>query len=515
MMKKTTAFTRILAILLCLMMATVLFASCGGKTNPPTEPTGTTAGGDATQAPGNSGDDGKVEVDYRTLLPEGTFDWEKLTVLCMDSREEQLAYDDAENANAFQKAIIARNAFMEEKYEIEFDFVAKAGGMETFNAEVTKDALAGTATFDIVMPDYYYKLETSGYFVNLCEYDNILNFENDYWVSGWNDKVIISNTMFSAVGFLNNDILSSCEVVFCNEYVAMDLGIQGQVYDAVKNKTWTLETMMSLMEMNSNDTEGDGWGPEDVYGLTYNLWSGRALLAGCGLKLVTMEDGEISFLITSENNINVFNKVKTFLTGTNYSYYGGGAGVYDTHERGERWIFGGSRALFNVNNFGTANFWNVNMQLNADAYAMYPLPMLDSTQADYITPIMGTAVQMILKNADNIEMSAKIMEAWNILSYLDTRPAYYDQMLKSKYSATPKVAEMVDLIVSKLDISFEFINSAHFGYIADAPFDLIDPNNAAGAAGKGFASHMGPYSQAMDKYLTDYLKAYGVGVSND
>lgn len=510
-MKKTTAYIRIMAILLCLMMTMVMVASCGGKTNPPDTTGSGTGDNAATTAP--SEDDDKTQVDYRTLLPEGKYDWAEVNVLCMDSREATLTYDDEASANVFQKAIMTRNTSIEERFEVELKFSAKSGGMETFNGFVTKDAMSGTASFDIVMPDYYYKLETTGYFVNLCKYDYILNFDNEYWVSGWNDKATINNTMFSAVGFLNNDIMSSCEVVYCNEYVALDLGIQGQVYEAVKNKTWTLETMMSMMEMYSNDTTGDGWGPEDIYGLTYNLWSGRAILAGCGLKLVSIDGDNISFSIVNETNLKIFDKVKTFLTGTNYSYYGGGAGVYDGHERGERWVFGQSRALFNVNSFGTAEFWNVNMELNADAYAMYPLPMLDSTQADYITPMMGTAVQMILSNANDVEMSAKILEAWNILSYLDTRPVYYNQMLKSRYSASPQVAEMVDLIISKLDIDFAFINSAHFGYIADAPFDLIDPDNAQGASGKGYASYMGPYSQRMDGYLADYLKAYGVGAN--
>ncbi|MGM9683546.1 MAG: hypothetical protein ACI3XQ_08100, partial [Eubacteriales bacterium] len=452
-MKKINKSLRLLSLFLVVLMVSSLIVSCGKGKNE--EETTTEGGsGNVSTTESVSGDGETEPIDYRTLMPEADYDGVQVDILYLDGRDEAL-FCDQEDKDTFGKEVALRNDYIEDKYNVDLNFLM-ARGESGFHSECNAAIMSGDSPYDIVMPDFYYRLETTGYFVNLRDYSSILKFDNPYWVSKWNDNATINGRLYSAVGYMGTDFISACEAIFCNEYVAKDLKLGNQVYEAVKNKTWTLETMLGMMKKNSSDVSGDGvWDTNDNYGLAYNLWGGRALLSGCGLWLSEFNDGMPEFTLVTDKNINVFDTVKAFLCDNEYCYYGGSGTKYDTPSTGDRWVFMNGRALFETMCLSYAK--NLSQQWNAEGYGMYPMPMLDTDQEDYITPLRGSITQMIMLNAEDIEMSATILEAFNILSYTDLRTVYLDDMLKSRYSGSPQIAEMVDLIVDKVNVDFAYI----------------------------------------------------------
>lgn len=502
-MKRKT-FLRTLCALLALLMTFAVFASCAKDEVDGEEDTS----GEVTTAAPTGGDD-TVEVDYRTLLPNAYYDNADFNILLTDGRQGRYEFvgDDLSEATLLQRALYERNTYVEETYGVVFEFIYPSGGDSAFNSAVAADVASGNCEYDVVMPDYYYGVETKGYLENLNKYD-AFNFDNPYWVSGWNDKAEVNGIMYSAVGYMNIDIMTNAMGVFCNEYVALDLGISEQIRESVISGDWTLETMTEYMKQYTVDAGNDGiYNFEDSYGLGYNLWSGRAFLYGCGLEMTSFENGTVSINIMSDKNSKIFDEVKTFLYRDNLSYYGGRSGwdAFDGPE-GDTKLFLAGRALFE----SYCVSYGETIAKTFERFSIYPMPKLDvELQEDYITPNMGTCVQGILKGVKNAEMSATILEALNILSYLDCRPVYYEQVLKTRLQSSEEGAEIMEVIISNISVTFEFVNTASFGMLADRAFDAIDPSGYdASVAGKGYFSAMGSIEKSAKIQLENFLERY-------
>lgn len=483
--------------MLALLMTIAVFASCKKDT----EDEETTGGANTTVTTSGGGDD--VEIDYRALLPEAYYDNCDFNVLAVDGRQSMFEYqgDSLADADILAEAIYTRNTYVEDTYGVTFSFTWPKSRAE-YNSAVAAAVASGDCEYDLVLPDYYYGVETTGYLQNLKQFE-VLRFENPYWAAGWNDKAELNGIMYSAVGYYNLDLMSSAMAIFCNEYVAKDLKISEDIFNTVKSGNWTLETMKEYMKQYTEDYGNDGvYDFNDTYGLGYNLWSGRAFLAACGLELARFENGTVTFQITSQTNSDIFDAVNEFLTSDNLSYYGGRSGwdAFDG-DKGDRKVFEAGRALFEAY---TVNYGSTVGQ-KFEQFSIYPMPKLNEDQKSFITPLLGSCVQGILKGAKNPEMSATILETLNILSYLDVRPVYYDKILKTRFQNSAEKAEIMDVIISSVKVNFEFINTAYFSSIADKPFDALDPKKETELGGKGYFSAMGPVEKAAKIQLENFL----------
>ena len=484
---------RLICLLLALMLSLGALAAC--KTDEKSPETTATDPQDTTPTQ-NSGGPEEVVINYKDYLPEATFDYADFNVLVLDSHLDKYEVEEAEDT--FSEALLLRNQYLEERYQVVFSFVKAAGGDE-FHNKCSSALMAGTSPYDVVLTDYYYGLETAGYFRNLNDFD-VFKFENPYWIGMWNENATVNDILYSAAGYSSLDVINLVEVVFCNDYIVKQSNL-GDLGSVVKAGDWTLEKMLEYMEVATVEN-GDGTRDfRDQYGLSYNLWSGRALLYCAGMRLTEYKDGEISFNVTSEENYNVFSKVESFLLKNNYCYYGGGSGPVDGPESDIN-LFLNSRSLFNLNRLEFA-------PQVADVfkeYSVYPFPKYDNSQKEYMSTVLGHLVMGIMRNAANPEMSATVMEAMNILTYEDVRPIYYEDMMKLRYSSDAETAEMLDLITESVSVEFAFINSSAFASIANYPFDLIDPHNQNVTG--GYYSFMGQFETKLDGYLANFLTFY-------
>jgi len=96
-----------------------------------------------------------------------------------------------------------------------------------------------------------------------------------------------------------------------------------------------------------------------------------------------------------------------------------------------------------------------------DTYGVLPLPKYDGDQKTYYTGCWDQftvfAVPISMPYADG-EFVGTIYEALSAESYKYVYPAYYDVVLKNRYSAEPATAQMIDLIMEgrKMDITFQY-----------------------------------------------------------
>ena len=197
--------------------------------------------------------------------------------------------------------------------------------------------------------------------------------------------------------------------------------------------------------------------------------------------------------------------MKEFLTAGNLSYYGGRTG-YDQFDGPESntQLFLQGRSLFVGRPMRFAS--QVNEQF--EHFTIYPMPKRNTDQQEYITSLIGTCTQAILRGANDPEMSATILEAMNILSYLDTYPIYYDKLLKNRYQNSSETAALIDTIIGCIEIDFAFVHSAAFNSIADKPFDALDPKKATDIGGLGWYSALGPVEKIANAQLEDFYEYY-------
>lgn len=479
--------------ILCLMLAIITVAlplfSCSKDKQDETEESVTT---------NNAANGGEDEVDYRAMLPEGSFDGAEVNIYCLDAREDMFHNIDGDynSGSIYDKSVFARNVEIEEKYDVVIEVYAKANKKEEFITMCSTSNLSGVCDYDIIETERFFSLEKDGYLRNLRDF-SVLKFDNPYWVQGYNDKTTVNGKTYAAVGYMNRCIISSAEVIFANYYLETDNKIRDEIYESVGDKTWTLEKMSQYMKMTTQNIDGGEMDINDSYGLSYNLHAGRSFLLSAGMVLLSVDgNGKVTNNVTSTRNINIFDEVKKVLVTNQNAYYYNARFLETDLAPGN--VFIGGRSLFHAESFDF-------VQYAADKYAkfdIYPMPMYEEG-GEYITSLKECTASAIHVNAKNPEMSATIIEAMNILSYLDVMPVYYDKMLKGRYSSDGEVADMVDLIVNAVNVDFAFVQTDYFDRIADKPFDLAIEN-------KGYASGMATFDKLFSGYAEDFYKAYGL-----
>lgn len=496
---KKNSIVRLVCLLLALLTLCVSVASCK-KDNNPSQNTD-----DKTQEPSSDNGTGNdIPVDYRELLPTGDYGNEDCWIFMPNLTEGDFYVDEKEeNPTEYQQAIAVRNRKVEDRLNVALMY--KVEPTHDISQYVKVCLNANTYNYDIMYSFSWFGLEAQGAFENLYNYSNIINFENPYWVSSLNQMATINNRLYGAYGYLTMSMVSSEQVIFYNGNIAKNVfEVDDQFYADVENKNWTLETMMDYMKMNSLQS-GDGnpeWTFEDSYGLGYNLWSGRALLWGAGLKLAEYADGDANILTRRPKNSDIFDKVYSFLQDNDCSWYKGN----DNNGYSVDWdtdynLFIQELALFEATTIGFAPRFSKEMK----NYGVLPMPMLDKTQEDYITPMQGVNNFSLFKAGTNNEKAAKVLEAMTIYSYCDVLPLYYEKQLKLQYQTDRRAGAMLDFIRSKVNVDFMFMHSAHFESLANVPFELIlakDSNYEGDMAGRTDS-----LNKAKAKFLEIYTKA--------
>ena len=140
-----------------------------------------------------------------------------------------------------------------------------------------------------------------------------------------------------------------------------------------------------------------------------------------------------------------------------------------------------------------------------DTYGILPLPKLDETQNGYYTNCWDQftvfAVPLTMPEGDG-EFVGTIYEALCAESYKTVFPAYYDVALKSRYSAEPATAEIIDLIMAgrNLDFTFQFGSK-----LMDLPYlfrTMVVANDT------NVASRYNKSKKAMNKNVQAFLKIF-------
>jgi len=352
---------------------------------------------------------------------------------------------------------------------VDFKYVTLPDTAGDWNTAISGDVMSGSGDYDVVMPDYWWGCETHGNFLNLRNYDHIMDFDAPWWYAGWNDNAEVNGRLYQAVGSFSLDTIRLMTCVYVNSNLANTLKLP-DMYQLVRDKAWTFDKMkeysaLALADLNGDsayDIENDRIGTyfwfQQVRGMMHNFgvqpttlnaegkwcfddfFTDRTATIYDSLYKFVMEDKSV---VWANNSKNVSEEALSAFKNDNVLFYG-----------------------------GYTNSTDKLRDMKGD-FQIIPFPMYDKTQEDYVTFNIGTAYIAFTKATKDPEMSATIMEALNAESYKSVVPAYYEDALKGKYSRDSDTAEMLDLISSKMAFDFSFVHTASVSSLDNMMGDWI------------------------------------------
>lgn len=463
---------KFLILLLACLTVFPLLAACGKQTPPTAE---TTASGSQSPA------DTEPETDEWGRVIEPTdfdvsrldFGGEKLTVLCAGNDETGYwAMDPGlyeKPSDALEMALYKRNAQIEQDLglSLKVAYQPANGATSKLNKAVETDAKSGLNGYDIVVNYAAYGVVENlrGYYMDL------LAAETPYLQLGkpWYNQNFIENTqafghLYYIIGDYNLCAYNRLMATYFNrtlcaahELIPDDSG--DALYDLVREGKWTYSQLFEyakiFLDHNGNGEKDAG----DVYGLLSNAGCEGydGFLYAFNLDLtVTTDDGTHEWNVSNnqrmtdamEKLISLWRQEGIWMVGKTP---GSGSTTVDQYK-----MFADSHALFDIDVIYRYAAQNKAFRAMKDKYGLLPLPKYDEKQENYGSGAQDSyGMTSIMKgSAERNARRCAYLEYANYLSYQNSRPYYFEKIMKAQYLGTAKASQVFDIILDHADFDF-------------------------------------------------------------
>jgi ABC-type glycerol-3-phosphate transport system substrate-binding protein len=396
------------------------------------------------QETGGDGDADAVPEKLLPDLPERNFEGYTFTFLA-----HQIGYDgdwtypdpielvsETESGEPIQDAVYRRNLQIMERYNIEIEMIASNNEVSLIRRSVG----AGDDTYDaaVMFNNHVPGIVTGNLLVNIADLP-FVDLDRPWWDPAVNALSIDNKNYLLGGDLLILDNAATNGLLF-NKELMQDLGIE-LPYNRVKNGSWTMDYMHSIVRDAARDLDGDGaMGENDQWGFgTFNDTLHALFVAGGGA-LAVKDENDIPFMdFVSHRNLAMLDKVMDLMYNPEYVNNQQGIGGIDT-----RAAFSQGRILFLWGRMHLLEYYR-DMEAN---FGVVPLPKYDENQAAYhsvVNPFTGVLLG-IPKSAGDLERTSIILEALAAESRYTLQPAYYDIALQRKYVRDEESSEMLDII---------------------------------------------------------------------
>ena len=447
---------RLLSLLMVLLMtASAALTSCSEST----DNSDTTADTSNTAVPSATEETEPAELtaaEQRALipdnLPEKTYGG-RAFIFCVEPGKTYEILSEELTGEATNDAVYDRNIRIEDRFDVKLEVVPS----ENPHNDVKNIVTAGTHDYDVVgFDNYRASVPIMGEVLyNWCDIPNV-DLTQPWHNQLANEPATINGKLFAINSDLSISTLQYTYGMFFNYKIWNDYGITPQnLYDMVFEGSWTVDKMKSLTDTIWVDTNGDGkHDRDDVHGYSVclNLNTTDVWLAAFDLETAVIhDDGTFEINFFNERTVSALEKAIALTYNE--------AGTYISNDwRDVPKSFSEGKVAMSQLYFGETTESLTGME---DTYGILPLPKFDEAQQGYYTNAWDQfsvfGVPLTMAEADK-EVTGVIFEALCAESYKYVFPAYYDQALKSRYSAEPATAEIIDLIMAgrKLDFTFQF-----------------------------------------------------------
>ncbi len=422
---------RISSLLMALLMTASAFVSCADD-----EPDDTKDNVNESEVSNESESESKETTWLDTLPADVYYDDYKFHIgwSSPNSFEEcDILLDDVEVGDIVDQAVYDRNLMAEEKLGIVISAELMCDAWTDVLSTASKLQQSGDNPYDVYCVSVWpaYNCSVNGLLVELGGVDTI-----DVTHSWWDQSTTEMHRMGSkSLYFLNGDINYSDDyatsAIFYDKQLAEENGLPN-IYDMVRNDTWTFDEMVNMIQIVARDIDGLGYGDGDIFGYTDNSGLVSRLLCAFGENLILIDEEGNASVNTGERCINIFDKVFDRLCGSQASY---------TVLHGE---FSGVTVLFTPSDISSVN----GRRSSERDFGIIPYPKYDELQERYYTIYNNAYSTVYCIPIDNRELdrTGNILEVMGAYSHETIHESVVEKAVLVKGVRDEDSAEMIELL---------------------------------------------------------------------
>jgi hypothetical protein len=264
----------------------------------------------------------------------------------------------------------------------------------------------------------------------------------------WYSQTVQSDTeVAQKLYFVNGDMLFTDDnamwVTLFNKALAEKYCPDVNLYNEVKNNTWTIDKMMELATLATTELVADDkMTYEDKWGIIGEAPNVAALVTAAGHRYAEITpDGGIQLNVFSKDFQNVFVKCAQTVD-QRFSLLATDIGGSDYHSVMDATFYEG-RGLFMITSMHRA----LNFREMQTDFGILPLPKYNDAQSQYYTwTTYNTNVVSVPFYCEDPVRTSAIMEALFEESSYHLKSAYIDKALKYQTTRDDESVEMIDII---------------------------------------------------------------------
>lgn len=443
----------------------------------------------------------ETSEEFLDSLPSDLdFNGQAVTFLSRDA--EPWSYEiavDEEDGEVINDSIYYRNRSVAERLNVEIVEIERAYSNDFIGA-VRADVLSDSGEYDIIAGYQYYMMGvvTEDIFHNIYDLPYI-DVSAPYWTKNISETSTINGKMYAITGDLSLSLLEDVVAVFFNKKLIEDNGL-ADPYQIVLDGKWTMD---KLEEMTSNmyiDLNGNGErDKEDQFGMV--LANGNFVnqfARGFNVSLIQVNNGQPEIMLDSEKVTQFFEKMMSSLyNNVNHVGEGDKANIVPTAHTDEQYMFTSDKILFLP---ATLSYTDAFRDMTSD-YGIIPLPKWNEAQDDYLTSSTdGCSMFFVPISSRDIEATSAVLEAMSALSSTTVKHAYYEVVLKTKYSRDDVSHVMLDLCTSGVIFDFAQLYSNALNNIGNCIKDYISSKSTNDFASY-YASRANAYQTSLDSFM--------------
>ncbi len=440
---------------LCLAALAVALPACAGSGDPVDTTAAPTV---STTAPAETA---PAETTLHDAVPADLhYDGKTVTVLQRSGTKKEMMAEEI-TGEVVNDAVYARNAAVEERLGVKFNFVDVQGTNTTYNTlhdAIRNSINAQNDDYQIIANYAYYgiSLFTQGIYRNLNDIEH-LDFEQPWWNQDYRTEAEVKGKLYYMVGDICTSATERMPVCFINRDLAKTYYPDVDFYDVVAEGKWTLDYQLEVAANAYRDLDGNGQiladGKGDAFGLVVSRRSVPldALLASFGVTTTERNaEGEISIAMNNELNLD---KVQAI---SDLYYNSDGVVSTDTNAQTmEKLVAGETIFAYGMLQYAPNYLRNVDF-----SYGIMPLPKYSESQDGYhTTPHDEYSALSVPVTVGDPEMVGAVLEVMAYESYKTVRPALFENAYKLRYLEDEASAKMFDFILDGVVYDFGFIYS--------------------------------------------------------
>ena len=502
---------KLISMLLCLLMlaASIVLVSCGGeesddsKTQSTEDTSGTNKGGDNIE-------------DYGVKMPEFVWtddDHKEFNVLIY-SNETQTTYfcedvmpDLYDTTDAsLNEAVTKRNDEILKKYG-----VAIVGHpVADVQSELKEDITSNLCTYDAALPfmPAAANLAQEGYVWDLNEFSDYLHFDQPWWDQSATESLSIGGKLYFNTGDISiMPKIVSTAITFNKEMLKKNFP-DVDLYQMVKDKTWTFDKMIEMSRKVTAETDGDASARtyKDTWGLSASYGDVAGFFIGAGKNYVVKDSDDLPVVaLNNTASITVLQKIlENLQLKDEWCFH-----CNTVNDGSNIWVvsldvFGQNRALFRTSAFSAIK--KLRAYDDAQEFGIVPYPLVTEEQDDYYTfcsakYAYAAVIPTSLQGTD-AEFSAFMLEVMAFGGMKHITPAYYETTLKYRDLRDDESGEMLDLVFGNVVYDLGVIYE--FGGVSSMIQDMMGANST------DVVSTYDAKKESIQTAIDDCIDSYGI-----